>query len=225
MKMSLTQKRKVLRAAEKYARGITESDTGGHDWHHVDRVRKMAVRIAQAEKVDPFMPELMALLHDLHDRKVVGHGNEEKALVATKQWLLKQKVPTVDIEEIMYVIEHQSYSSSGVRGKKLTSVAGRVMQDADRLEAIGAIGIARVFIYSGKRGNVMHDPAIPPKTGKMSTAEYKKDKNTAINHFYEKMLKLKGLMNTKTGRRLAAGRHQFLKKYLAQFFAEWNGKR
>jgi uncharacterized protein len=171
------------------------------------------------------MPELMALLHDLHDRKVVGHGNEEKALRATKKWLEKQHLKALNIEEIMYVIEHQSYASSGIRGHKLTSRAGQVMQDADRLEAIGAIGIARVFTYSGKQGNRLHDPAIPPRTHKLSVAEYKKDDDTAINHFYEKMLKLKGLMNTMAGKRLARGRHAFMKKYLAQFFAEWDGKR
>jgi uncharacterized protein len=223
--MKKVSRKQIIAAAEKYARSITESDRGGHDWHHIERVRKMAVRIARAEKFDPFLPELMALLHDLHDRKVVGHGNEKKALKASRKWLEQHGLSPAEITEVMYVIEHQSYASSGIRGHKLTSRAGRIMQDADRLEAIGAIGIARVFIYSGKRGNPLHDPAIPPTLKKISPAEYKKDKTTAINHFYEKMLKLKSLMNTKTGRRLARQRHAFMKKYLAEFFAEWDGKR
>jgi len=223
--MNKRSRRAVIAAAEKYAREITGGDTGGHDWHHVNRVRNMAVRIARAEKIDPFLPELMALLHDLHDRKVVGHGKEEQALAKTKRWLQKQELSADEIAEVLYVIENQSYAASGIRGEKLTSRAGRVMQDADRLEAIGAIGIARCFIYSGKRGRPMHDPAIPPRRQPLGAAVYKKDDVTSINHFYEKMLKLKDLMNTKTGRRLARQRHAFMEKFLAEFFAEWDGKK
>jgi uncharacterized protein len=223
--MKQAQKTKIIAAAEEYARKITKADRGGHDWYHVDRVRKMAVKIARAEKFDPFLPELMALLHDLHDRKVIGHGNEAKGLQATKRWLLTQDLAKDQVDEVMYVIENQSYSASGIRGEKLNSKAGQIMQDADRLEAIGAIGIARVFTYTGKKSNPMHAPHIPPRLKKLTAEEYKKDDDTAINHFYEKLLKLKGLMNTKTGKRIASGRHTFMKKFLAEFLAEWDGKR
>lgn len=217
-------RRKIITAAGKYARRITSADTGGHDWHHIERVRKIAAQIARAEKVDSWLPELMALLHDLHDRKVIGHGNENKGLQATRRWLAAQPIADDEIEEIMYVIEHQSYASSGLRRKKLTSRAGQIMQDADRLDAMGAIGIARVFAYNGKQGNPLHEPSLHPNH-KMSAAEYKRDQSTAINHFYEKLLKLKGLINTKTGQRLAARRHAYMKQFLTEFLAEWEGRR
>lgn len=215
----------ILAAAEKYARSIIGANTNGHDWHHIERVRNMAARIARAEKVDPFLPELMALLHDLHDRKVVGYGKEKQALAATRRWLAGQPVSPVQLAEVMYVITHQSYAASGITGKKLSSPAGRIMQDADRLDAIGALGIARCFVFSGERGNLIYDPAIPPRQRQFTVQEYKQDRNTAINHFYEKMLKLKDLMNTRTGKRIAQRRHTYMKKFLAEFFAEWRGQR
>ncbi len=217
--------KKILAAAEAYARKIITTDGGGHDWPHIERVRRMARKIARAEKVDPFLPELMALLHELHDRKVVGYGQEAKGLAATKKWLLTQGLPEDIIAEVMDVITNQSYSASGIRGQKLGSRAGQIMQDADRLEAIGAIGIARCFAYNGKKGNPIHDPSITPRTKKISAAEYKKDDDTSINHFYEKLLKLTALMNTKTGKRIARRRHIFLKNFLAEFLAEWSGTR
>ncbi len=223
--MNKAERKRVIAAAEEFAQATLAQNTNGHDWHHIERVRRMAVRIARAEKIDPFLPELMALLHDLHDRKVVGHGNEETALAKTRRWLEEQKMPVEMIDEVMYVIENQSYSASGIRGHKLTSAAGRVMQDADRLDALGAMGIARNLIYTGGRGNPLYDPALPPRQKKITSEEYKKDDDTAINHFYEKLLKLKDLMNTKTGRRLAKGRHEYMKKFLAEFFAEWKGTR
>lgn len=225
MTLSLVKRRKIVKAAEVYARRVTEKDGGGHDWHHVERVRRMAVRIAKAEKVDPFLPELMALLHDLHDRKVVGYGKEAAALSGTERWLQKQGLQAEQIQEIMDVIKNQSYSESGVRGEKLTSWPGQIMQDADRLEAIGAIGIARVFAYTGKRGNPIHDPAISPRRKALSSAEYKKDHDTSINHFHEKLLKLAGLMNTKTAKRIARKRHVYMEKFLSEFLAEWDGVR
>lgn len=225
MKISQSRKRAIIKAAGKYARKIMTADNAGHDWYHIDRVRNMAERIARAEKVDSFLPILMALLHDLHDRKVVGFGNEVKALRSTKLWLQQQGLSQDHIQEIMYVIENQSYSASGIRGEKLTSRAGQIMQDADRLEAIGAIGIARCFAYTGKRGNALHDPSTKPRKKKITEAEYKQDRETAINHFYEKLLKLKDLMNTKTGKRIARQRHVYMENFLTRFFSEWSGTR
>lgn len=223
--MNKARQKKILVAAERHAKKILEANTNGHDWHHIERVRTMARRIALAEKVDPFLPELMALLHDLHDRKVAGYGNEEKALAATRQWLVAHGLPEDWVAEIMYVIEHQSYSASGLRGHTLTSHAGRIMQDADRLDALGAIGIARCFIYTGERGNPLHDPTLRPRRKKLTQAQYKKDDDTAINHFYQKLLKLQDLMNTPSGKRLARQRHAYMQKFLVEFFVEWSGKR
>lgn len=223
--MNKPNRRAIIAAAKRHARHIMQGDAGGHDWHHIERVRKMAVRIARAEKMDPFLPELMALLHDLHDRKIVGYGNERQGLRTTKQWLTQQGLPKPEIEEIMSAIKHQSYSSSGISGKRLRSRAGQIMQDADRLDAMGALGIARCFAYNGQRGNPLHDPAIPPRTKKLTAAAYKKDRDTSINHFYEKLLKLKDLMNTATGKRLARQRHTYMKKFLSEFLAEWKGGR
>lgn len=223
--MNKDQQKKILVAAERYARDRLTANTNGHDWHHIERVQKMARRIARAEKVDPFLPELMALLHNLHDRKVVGHGNEEKELEATRAWLVQQGLAAKERDEVMYAITNQSYSASGIRGEKLTSQAGRIMQDADRLDALGAIGIARCFAFNSTRGNPIHDPAIKPRRKRLTSAEYKQDNDTSINHFYQKLLKLKDLMNTKTGKRLARQRHAYMKKFLAEFFAEWSGYR
>lgn len=216
--------KKIVREAEKYARSIVRKDGGGHDWHHIERVRQMAIKIARTEKVDPFLPELLALLHELHDRKIVGYGKEEEGLAKTEGWLQHQRLSPDQIKEIMYVLENQSFSASGLKRQKLKSRAGQILQDADRLDALGAIGIARCFAYNGKRGNPMHDPKVKPRL-KITADQYTKDDDTSINHFYEKLLKLMDLINTNTGKKIARARHNYMKKYLAEFLAEWDGKK
>lgn len=224
MSTSLFTPARVVHAAEKYVKKILHRESSGHDWWHIVRVRRMALRIAREEKVDTFVVEMAALLHDIADRKIVGTGNEKQVLATIEHWLTKQHVPNSAIEEIMYAITHQSFLSSGLRPRRLKSKPAQVVQDADRLDALGAIGIARCFVYNGKRGSIIHDPAIKPRQ-KLSVREYLKDNDTAINHFYEKLLKLKGLMNTRTGKRLATHRHRFMETYLAEFYREWDGEK
>lgn len=219
------QKAAIIVHATAYVKQLLSADSTGHDWPHIERVRKMAVRLAQAEGLDPFLPELMAILHEVVDRKIAGHDQEEAAATKVRAWLKTHGLTAEESTEILYVLTNQSYSASGIGGFKLSSPAGQVMQDADRLEALGAIGIARVFAYNGKRGNPLYDPTIPAKLEPMTAAEYKQEKNTAINHFYEKLLKLKDLMNTKAAQDIASERHQFMEKFLEEFFAEWNGQR
>lgn len=223
-KLTHQQQKKIIQATEVFVRRQLQHDATGHDWHHIDRVRRMALRIGTKEKVDLFLVELMALLHELHDRKLVGAGNEKKALQQTEAWLHAQQLQSEQIAEIMYAIKNQSYSASGLAGTKLLSAAGQVAQDADRLEALGAIGIARCFAYNGKHGNPIHDPALPPRTTTLTVKEYVQG-TTSINHFYEKLFKLKDLMNTKTGKQIAAARHAYMKVFVKEFLAEWDGQK
>jgi uncharacterized protein len=216
--------RRVIPAAEQYVKGLLAQEGSGHDWFHIDRVRRMAVRIAKQEKVNIELVELMALLHDLADRKVIGHGNEKAGLKKINSWLEQQGVTAADREHIIYIIANQSYAVSGFRQERLASPEGQIVQDADRLDAIGAIGIGRAFIYGGRKGHPLHDPRRKPRKN-LKAHEYKKEKNTIIQHFYEKLLKLQDLMNTKTGKRLARHRHKVMEKFLDEFYAEWDGKR
>lgn len=216
--------RRIIKAVEKKVRSVLKKDGTGHDWYHIERVRTMAVRIARQEKANLFLVELMALIHELPDRKIAGHGNERKALQAVELWLTQLKLSEEDIQHVIFVVANQSYSASGLRGEKLPTIEGKVVQDADRLEALGAIGIARCFAYNGKMGRPIYDPQHKIRKN-MTAKQYKKSDTNSINHFYEKLLKLKDLMNTRLGRKLARQRHRFMKKYLDQFFAEWQGER
>ncbi len=213
-----------MAAVENYVRKLLAREKSAHDWYHINRVRIVALKIAKQEGADLFLTELMALLHEASDWKVIGEANAKKSLLKLRKFLATFNIPDEQIEEIIYVIDNQSYSKSGITGQKLDSAAGLCVQDADRLEAIGAIGIARVFAYNGKRGNPIHDPGIPVRD--LNSDNYQKNVGeTSINHFYEKLLKLKDLMNTKEGKRLAAARHKFMENFLAEFYAEWDGKR
>ncbi len=216
-------KKKVLQEAESWVKDIVSHDKSGHDWHHIERVRNMAKRIAEEEKEDSFLIEIMALFHEVPDRKIAGHGNEASALETVRKWLKDHAFSDEDIEEVLYVIANQSYSKSTLQGKTLKSKRGQIVQDADRLEAIGAIGIARCFAFTGNRNNPIHDPTIPPNLDKTHD-QYTKDDDTAINHFYEKLLLLNDHINTNAGKRIAQHRHDFMKLYLDEFFAEWDGK-
>ncbi len=194
----------------------------GHDWFHTQRVFRNALLIAKDEKVDVLVVSLGALLHDIADAKF-HKGDEtvgpEMARIFLNSLLVEKEV----IEKVCYIIEHISFKNSiGENKNKTHPVELLVVQDADRLDAIGAIGIARAFHYGGFKNRTLYDPEIAPNL-ELSKEEYKNSKSPTINHFYEKLLLLKDKMNTKTGAKIALERHDFLMQYLEHFFAEWNG--
>jgi uncharacterized protein len=195
---------------------------GGHDWFHIQRVFNNSILIAKTEKVNLLVISLGALLHDIADAKF-HDGDESVGPKMAKAFLKSLEVDKKIVYHVVKIIKHISYKNSLDKGnkKKFNSLELQVVQDADRLDAIGAIGIARAFNYGGYKNRAMHNPDIPPNL-KMSKSEYKKSDAPTINHFYEKLLLLKDKMNTKTGKQLAEQRHQFMLDYLKQFYKEWN---
>jgi uncharacterized protein len=195
------------------------ADSSGHDWWHIYRVWQTALYIGQQEGADLTVVQLGALLHDIADWKF-HNGDETVGPAAARAWLESLAVDPAIIEPVVDIVAHISFKGAGVPDT-LQSLAGRVVQDADRLDAIGAVGIGRAFAYGGAKGRLMHDPQTDPQEHQSFEA-YKAANGSTINHFYEKLLLLKDRMNTATGQRLAAERHQFMEQFLAQFFAEWN---
>ena len=209
-----------LKAMEQYAKRVLDSDTSGHDWSHIERVVNTTKTSAKAEGADLFICEAAALLHDVIDDKIIQDSAD--ALKELKKFLTSIEVTPEQIEAIVSIITRMSFKNH--QEKQDLSLEGKVVQDADRLDAIGAIGIARVMCYSGSTGRPIHKPEMKPREN-LTPEEYRNGESTAIMHFYEKLLKLKDLMNTKYGNELAKGRHEFLELYLKQFYAEWDGKR
>lgn len=194
---------------------------GGHDWFHIERVYKNTLLISKSEHVDPFIVALGALLHDIADSKF-HNGDETVGPKKAREFLFKLNVDSTVIEHVINIIENISFKG-GHEAQKFRSPELDVVQDADRLDAIGAIGIARCFNYGGFKNRALYDPAIAPNLS-MSKAEYKASTAPTINHFYEKLLLLKDKMNTKTGSQIALKRHTFMEQYLNQFYNEWHGK-
>jgi uncharacterized protein len=195
---------------------------GGHDWWHIHRVWKTAQSIAKNENVDTFVVELAALLHDIADSKFHG-GDETVGPKKARQFLETMEVDEQTITHVVKIIENISFKG-GNETQHFKSLQLDVVQDADRLDAIGAIGIARAFNYGGYKNRKLYDPAIKPILNKTKEA-YKNSTEPTINHFYEKLLLLKDRMNTKTGKEMAMQRHDFMVGYLEQFFEEWGGKK
>lgn len=195
---------------------------GGHDWFHIERVYKNALLIAKEEDVNRTVVAVGALLHDIADSKF-HNGDETVGPRKARLFLGTQNISEEIIEHVIKIIENVSFSG-GNRVQEFQSKELEVVQDADRLDAIGAIGIARTFNYGGFKNRKMYDPEIKPNLN-MTPEEYKTSNNPTINHFYEKLLLLKDGMNTKTGKRIAQERHQFMEKFLEQFYAEWNGEK
>ena len=195
---------------------------GGHDWFHIERVYKLALRIAEKEAdVDVLVVQLAALLHDIADSKF-HDGDETIGPRLAREFLSKQQLPTEQLEQVIAIIENISFKG-GNQVQTYFSKELAVVQDADRLDAIGAIGIARTFNYGGFKNRALYDPAIPPDL-QLSKEAYKKSKAPTLNHFYEKLLRLKDLMHTETARELAAERHQFMEQFLSRFYSEWEGE-
>jgi uncharacterized protein len=197
-------------------------DSSGHDWWHIERVRQTALAIGLEEGADLFVVELAALLHDVADWKFAG-GDHEAGPRAAREWLAQLAVAPAAIDHVAQIIAGLSFKGVGVK-TPMQTLEGQIVQDADRLDALGAIGIARTFAYGGHKGQPIYDPESPP-TMHGSFEEYKRGGGSTINHFYEKLLLLAERMNTTTGKRLAAGRHAYLEQFLEQFLAEWEAKR
>lgn len=208
----------ILSAAEVFARRELEHDRSGHDWWHADRTRSLARKLAESEGADQFICELAALLHDVADEKL--NDSEEAGLRKVREWLESQGVPAEVAGQVLEILATISFK--GGHRPPMRTLEGRVVQDADRLDALGAIGIARVFAYSGAHGRPIHEPARAPREA-MSPEEYRSGNDTAINHFHEKLLKLKDRMNTRVGREIAAERHRVMEEFLERFGKEWQG--
>jgi uncharacterized protein len=197
------------------------AEGSGHDWFHIDRVRKMALRIGETENCDLFIVEMAALLHDLDDWKLTAQvtGESSKA----EKWLVSVGLDSEISSHILEIIGEVSFKGAGIE-TPVSSVEAAIVQDADRLDAIGAIGIARTFAYGGHKSRLIYDPSVVPV---MHTdfQEYKDSSAPTINHFYEKLLLLKDRMNTKTAQIIAEQRHRFMTDYLSQFYDEWEAIR
>jgi len=208
----------IIIATQKHIQEVLQNDSTGHDWWHTYRVWKTAHYIAQQEKANLLIVELSALLHDIADWKF-HNGDISAGPRAAKQWLEQLSVNPEVIAKVCNIIESISFKGAGVKSEGL-SLEAKVVQDADRLDAIGAIGIARTFAYGGHKGRPIYDPMIEPEMHQTFEA-YKNSKGTTINHFYEKLLLIKDRINTETGKVLAAKRHKLMEDFLEEFFREW----
>ncbi len=209
----------IIAATIEFVKETLADAEKGHDWFHVERVYKNAKAINEEERANGLIVQLAALLHDIADSKF-HNGNEELGPQLAGDFLRGQGLPDEVIYHVQQIIRNLSYSSNlGTVGYQSAEL--NVVQDADRLDAMGAIGIARAFTYGGFKNREMYNPDVPPQLN-MSKEEYKRSAAPTINHFYEKLLHLKDLMLTEKGKKMAEARHQFMLSYLDQFYAEWN---
>jgi uncharacterized protein len=213
-------KQEIISNTEIFVKSTLKDAEGGHDWFHILRVWNNAKLIAKNENVDIFIVELGALLHDIADSKF-HNGDETIGPKVAREFLEKQQVNNSVIEHIENIISNISYKGGNFK-QKFNSPELEVIQDADRLDAIGAVGIARCFNYGGFKNRPLYNPEIKPKLNQ-TKEEYKKATSPTINHFYEKLLLLKDRMNTQTGKKIAKERHQYMETFLQQFYSEWNG--
>jgi uncharacterized protein len=212
----------VISQTVEHVQQTLAGDSSGHDWWHIDRVRRNAVSIAKEENADLLIVELAALLHDIADWKFHG-GDLAAGSRAARNWLAKLGVDDFMVNQVSEIIAGISFKGAGV-ATEMPTLEGRCVQDGDRLDAIGAIGIARAFAFGGHFGRPMYDPEIAAELHQ-SFAAYQTKSGPTINHFYEKLLLLKNRMQTATGKKMAIQRHQFMELFLQRFFDEWNGGR
>ena len=210
----------IIDKTANFVKNELASAEGGHDWWHIWRVWKLSVKIAQSEKADMLVVELGALLHDIDDSKF-HDGNETLGPQKGRSFLESLGLDGSVIDHVVKILANVSFST-GKEKQYFRSKELDIIQDADRLDALGAIGIARAFNYGGFKNREMFNPEIKPKLN-MTKEEYKRNNAPTINHFYEKLLLLKDKMNTETGKQMAIQRHEFLEKYLDQFYQEWEG--
>lgn len=217
-----TRQEVIYQKVEAYVYQATLYESSGHDWWHLYRVKELTKMLVQKEGGDIFICQIAALVHDLIDDKLVS--DVDKAINELCQQLATFGMVNDEIEEVYGIITKMSFKVS-IEKKLTLSLNGQIVQDADRLDAIGAVGIARCMAYSGHHGRVIYDPNQAVKTIGLTEVSYRSDKGDAIGHFYDKLLHLKELMNTKTAREMASQRHTFMENFLDEFYQEWNGVR
>lgn len=209
----------IISETKKFVKKTLNNAEGGHDWWHVNRVFKTAVKLAEKEKADMLVVQLAALLHDIADSKFYN-GNETIGVKVAGDFLKSQKVQDEVINHVLQIIQNGSFKNSFSK-KQISSLELKIIQDADRLDAIGAIGIARTFNYGGFKNREIYNPEIKPNLN-LTKEEYKQSTAPTINHFYEKLLLLKNGMHTQTAQKIAKKRHAFMEQFLEQFYCEWD---
>ncbi len=221
MTIDNNENRRMIKATIRYAKAYFSGDSGGHDWWHTYRVWRLSIIIGNAEEnVDMLVVQLAALLHDVADWKL--NDNQAQSIKNVMKFLNQLKLDRKRRTTLLHIINNVSFKGAKVRDR-MNNKEGMIVQDADRLDAIGAIGIARTFAYGGSIGRAMYDPKVKPKMHR-SFNSYKKSNSTTINHFHEKLFLLRGRMNTKKGRELAKKRDAYMKDYLKRFIEEWEGR-
>jgi uncharacterized protein len=218
---TLVDRDRVVERTAAFVRERLSGEATGHDWWHVYRVWRTAVEIGREEGADLFVVQLAALLHDIADAKF-HDGDHEIGPRTAAAWLRSLEVDEDTVEHVAAIVRGVSFKGAGV-ATPMASREGMAVQDADRLDALGAIGIARAFAYGGFRGQMLHDPEAAP-TLHATAEEYAARRGSTVNHFAEKLLLLRERMNTETGRRIAASRHRFMEEFLREFFEEWEGR-
>jgi uncharacterized protein len=211
----------IIESTVNFAKKTLANAEGGHDWWHIYRVWQLSKKIAETENADAFIVEMGALLHDIADSKFYN-GDEEAGPKKATEFLQSIGIENTVIESVVNIIRHISFKG-GNEKQTFRSIELDIVQDADRLDAIGAIGIARTFNYGGFKNREIYNPEILPNLN-MTKEEYKHSSAPTINHFYEKLLLLKDRMNTTTGKLMAANRHRFMETFLTEFYREWNGE-
>lgn len=208
----------LVQNATKFIKAVFQNDFSGHDFFHSMRVYRTAMKIAQAEHADIQVVALAALLHDVDDRKLSPMTAEKKENAA--RFMRSQNVPESEIRQVCQIIDEVSFK--GTDSVRPSTPEGKCVQDADRLDALGAIGIARTFAYGGSHNRAIYDPELPPRMA-MNQAQYYSSKSTSLNHFYEKLFLLEGMMNTETGKAIARKRTQYMQQFVDEFLNEWDG--
>lgn len=208
----------LVQNATKFIKEVFQNDFSGHDFFHSMRVYRTAMKIAEAEHADMQVVALAALLHDVDDRKLSPMTAEKKENAA--RFMRSQNVPESEIRQVCQIIDEVSFK--GTDSVRPSTPEGKCVQDADRLDALGAIGIARTFAHGGSHNRAIYDPELPPRTA-MNQAQYYSSKSTSLNHFYEKLFLLEGMMNTETGKAIARKRTQYMQQFVDEFLNEWDG--
>ena len=204
----------IINKTRAFVKDKLQNEGSGHDWFHIERVYNLATYLCKKENGDEFIIKMAVLLHDIDDWKFSNNNN------TTKDFLQSLNIDTSSYNKIMNIINTISYKG-GIENSAQHDIEGKIVQDADRLDAMGAIGIARTFTYGGNKNRLIYNPSIKPKEFN-SLEEVKNSNNHTINHFYEKLLKLKNLMNTDTAKQIAEERHKFMELFLDEFYYEWN---